>query len=59
MLRDQLGIPPVGDIRHCIAALADAEPLMNELLEYRFPGSVEDGAVTTAGGSAGTRSATC
>jgi uncharacterized cofD-like protein len=37
-LRDELGIPPVGDIRNCIAALADAEPLMSELLGYRFPG---------------------
>ena len=38
VLREELGIPPVGDIRNCIAALADAEPLMGELLEYRFPG---------------------
>src|SRR5512146_1043595 len=37
-LRDELGIPPVGDIRNCIAALADAEPLMSDLLGYRFPG---------------------
>ncbi len=37
-LRAELGIPPVGDIRNCIAALADAEPLMSELLGYRFPG---------------------
>jgi uncharacterized cofD-like protein len=37
MLRTSLGIPPVGDIRNCIAALADAEPLMAELLQYRFP----------------------
>lgn len=37
-LREELGIPPVGDIRNCIAALADAEPLMRELLSYRFPG---------------------
>jgi len=37
-LREELGIPPVGDIRSCIAALADAEPLMTELLGYRFPG---------------------
>jgi uncharacterized cofD-like protein len=37
-LRTELGIPPVGDIRNCIAALADAEPLMSELLGYRFPG---------------------
>jgi uncharacterized cofD-like protein len=37
-LREELGIPPVGDIRNCIAALADAEPLMADLLGYRFPG---------------------
>lgn len=37
-LREELGIPAVGDIRRCIAALADAEPLMSELLGYRFPG---------------------
>ena len=37
VLREELGIPPVGDIRNCIVALADAEPLMGELLQYRFP----------------------
>ena len=37
VLRQELGIPPVGDIRNCIAALADAESLMSELLQYRFP----------------------
>ena len=37
VLRQELGIPPVGDIRNCIAALADAEPLMSDLLQYRFP----------------------
>ena len=37
-LRDELGIPAVGDIRNCIAALADAEPLMRDFLGYRFPG---------------------
>ena len=37
MLREELGIAPMGDIRNCIAALADAEPLMSELLQYRFP----------------------
>jgi uncharacterized cofD-like protein len=37
VLRAGLGIPPVGDIRNCIAALADAEPLMREVLQYRFP----------------------
>ena len=37
-LREELGIPAVGDIRNCIAALADAEPVMAKLLQYRFPG---------------------
>jgi uncharacterized cofD-like protein len=36
-LRRQLGIVPPGDIRNCIAALADAEPLMTQLMQYRFP----------------------
>lgn len=36
-LRAELGIPAVGDIRNCIVALADAEPLMGRLLQYRFP----------------------
>ena len=43
VLREELGIPPVGDIRNCIAALADAEPLMSELLQYRSPAE-PDGA---------------
>ena len=54
-LRDELGIPPVGDIRNCIAALADAEPLMSELLGYRFPGfrRLESGLVATEPGALG------
>jgi uncharacterized cofD-like protein len=40
VLRTELGIPPVGDIRNCIVALADAEPMMNEVLQYRFPESI-------------------
>ena len=39
VLRTELGIPAVGDIRNCIVALADAEPLMGRLLQYRFPDS--------------------
>jgi uncharacterized cofD-like protein len=35
-LRGELGILPPGDIRNCLAALADKEPLMEELLQYRF-----------------------
>ena len=52
-LREDLGIPPVGDIRACIAALADAEPLMSELLGYRFPGYErgEGGVVQTEPGA--------
>jgi uncharacterized cofD-like protein len=36
VLRREMGIPPMGDIRDCIAALADAEPQMTDLLLYRF-----------------------
>jgi uncharacterized cofD-like protein len=36
MLREDLGILPPGDIRNCILALADAEPLMSDLLNFRF-----------------------
>lgn len=35
-LRRDLGILPPGDIRNCLVALADAEPLMTQLLQYRF-----------------------
>ncbi|MBC8101242.1 MAG: YvcK family protein [Cytophagales bacterium] len=30
------GMLPPGDIRNCLVALADAEPLMQELFQYRF-----------------------
>lgn len=36
MLRQDLGILPPGDIRNCILALADVEPIMERLLQYRF-----------------------
>jgi len=35
-LRRDLHVIPPGDIRNCIAALADAEPLVTELFQYRF-----------------------
>ncbi|AZV55383.1 gluconeogenesis factor YvcK family protein [Clostridium sp. AWRP] len=35
-LREDLGMLPPGDIRNCIMALADTEPLMEDLLQYRF-----------------------
>ncbi|MEX1296876.1 MAG: gluconeogenesis factor YvcK family protein, partial [Candidatus Limnocylindrales bacterium] len=38
-LRRELGVPPVGDIRSCIVALADVEPTMAKLMQYRFPAS--------------------
>ena len=37
MLRRDLGMLPPGDIRNCILALADTEPQMEKLLQYRFP----------------------
>ncbi|NQW16241.1 MAG: YvcK family protein [Chloroflexi bacterium] len=36
-LREELGLPAPGDIRSCIVALADTEPLMKDLFQYRFP----------------------
>ncbi len=38
-LREELGIPPPGDARRCLAALSEAGPLVDELLDYRFNGS--------------------
>jgi uncharacterized cofD-like protein len=35
-LRGTLGILPPGDVRNCLVALADAEPLMQELFQHRF-----------------------
>ena len=35
-LRDELGLPPPGDIRNCLVALADTEPLMEGLFQHRF-----------------------
>jgi len=53
VLRAGLGIPPVGDIRNCIAALADAEPLMSEVLQYRFPDAPGEDAHGLAGHALG------
>ena len=36
VLRDELGMPPPGDIRNCLQALANTEPTMAALLDYRF-----------------------
>lgn len=35
-LREEFGILPPGDIRNCIAALADSEDLVTKLFQYRF-----------------------
>ncbi len=37
-LRSEMFIPPPGDIRNCLIALADTEPLLADLLQYRFDG---------------------
>lgn len=42
-LRRELGILPPGDIRDCLVALAESEPLMTQLFEYRFQGGALDG----------------
>lgn len=35
-LRGDLGMLPPGDIRNCMVALADTEPLMEQLFQHRF-----------------------
>ena len=35
-IREELGILPPGDIRNTLIALADTEPLMEKLFQYRF-----------------------
>ncbi|MBM6861014.1 YvcK family protein [Clostridium saudiense] len=41
-IREDFGMLPPGDIRNCILALADTEPIMEKLLQYRFKeGSLE------------------
>lgn len=36
VLRREIGMPPPGDIRHCMESLANVEPIMEQLLTYRF-----------------------
>lgn len=43
LLRRDMHVIPPGDIRNCIAALADAEPLVTKLFQYRFGASSGDG----------------
>lgn len=35
-LREELDMPPPGDIRNVLTALADTEPLMEKVMQYRF-----------------------
>ena len=35
-LREEFNVLPPGDIRNCLVALADAEPLMRKLFQFRF-----------------------
>jgi uncharacterized cofD-like protein len=35
-LRREIGVLPPGDVRNCLAALADEEKLLTELFQYRF-----------------------
>ncbi len=36
ILREELQMPPPGDIRNVLTALANTEPLLHEMLQYRF-----------------------
>ncbi|HWR38781.1 MAG TPA: gluconeogenesis factor YvcK family protein [Patescibacteria group bacterium] len=38
-LRQDLGMIPPGDLRNCLVALADTEPLMEKLFQHRFGGT--------------------
>lgn len=37
-IRKEFGMLPPGDIRNCLIAMADIEPLMERLMQYRFNG---------------------
>lgn len=43
ILREDLGMLPPGDIRACILALANTEPTMEKLLQYRFSSGILKG----------------
>ncbi len=61
-LRKDLKIPPPGDIRNCMVALADSSDLMGKIFQHRFKGKNDElnghsfgnlfiGALTTLSGS--------
>lgn len=35
-IRDELGMGPPGDLRNCLLAMSEADPLLDELFNYRF-----------------------
>lgn len=42
VLRNDLGMLPPGDVRNCVSALAEVDPVLGELLNFRFSeGSLE------------------
>ncbi|CAK7060492.1 hypothetical protein CIW83_10415 [Tissierella sp. P1] len=43
ILREDLGMLPPGDIRSCLLALANTEPTMEKLLQYRFTDGILKG----------------
>ena len=45
-LRHELGIIPPGDLRKCMIAMADSEPLMERVLQYRFEGESYPGTAS-------------
>lgn len=43
MLRNDFGMLPPGDVRNCVSALADVDPIMGELLSFRFSEGILSG----------------
>src|SRR5579872_568356 len=48
-LRRLYHMPPPGDIVNCMIALSEAEPMLKELLKFRFPGNRYGGDQTLPG----------
>ena len=42
-LRREYGVPPPGDVRNCLVALAEDDELLTRLFAHRFPGEGETG----------------
>jgi uncharacterized cofD-like protein len=42
-LRREFGMPPPGDVRNCLVALAEDDELLTRLFAHRFPGEGETG----------------